>query len=55
MKTSATLPPAAPTSALAIDSARQADEHQTAAIALGHTAQLAHAEGMTTAALDHLK
>jgi transcriptional regulator with XRE-family HTH domain/tetratricopeptide (TPR) repeat protein len=39
---------------LAADSARQADDHQTAATVLGYTAQLAHAEGMTNAALDHL-
>ncbi len=39
---------------LATDSAREADDHQAAAIALGYTAQLAHAEGMTAAALDHL-
>ena len=40
--------------ALALDSAREADDHQAAAIALGQTAQLAHAEGMTTAAIGHL-
>jgi len=39
---------------LAIDSAREADDPYTAATARGHTAQLAHAEGMTEAALDHL-
>jgi transcriptional regulator with XRE-family HTH domain/tetratricopeptide (TPR) repeat protein len=39
---------------LAVDSARQADDHQAAAVVLGYTARLAHAEGMTTAALDHL-
>jgi transcriptional regulator with XRE-family HTH domain len=39
---------------LAIDSAQQARDDQTAAIALGYTAQLAHAEGMTAAALNHL-
>jgi transcriptional regulator with XRE-family HTH domain len=39
---------------LALDSARQAGDHQAAALALGYTAQLAHAERMTTAALDHL-
>jgi transcriptional regulator with XRE-family HTH domain len=40
--------------ALALDTAREADDHHTTAIALGHTAQLAHTEGHTTAALDHL-
>jgi transcriptional regulator with XRE-family HTH domain/tetratricopeptide (TPR) repeat protein len=40
--------------AQALDAAREAGDHQAAAVALGHTAQLAHAEGMTTAALDHL-
>ncbi len=39
---------------LALDSARQAGDHQAAALVLGYTAQLAHAEDMTTAALDHL-
>jgi transcriptional regulator with XRE-family HTH domain len=39
---------------LALDSAREAGDHQAAAIVLGYTAQLAHAEAMTTAALDHL-
>jgi hypothetical protein len=39
---------------LAVDSAREADDHDTAATARGYTAQLAHAEGMTGAALDHL-
>jgi transcriptional regulator with XRE-family HTH domain len=39
---------------LALDSAREAGDNQTAATVLGYTAQLAHAEGMTTAALDHL-
>jgi transcriptional regulator with XRE-family HTH domain len=39
---------------LALDNAREANDHQMAATVLGYTAQLAHAEGMTTAALDHL-
>ncbi|HEX8761681.1 MAG TPA: tetratricopeptide repeat protein, partial [Pseudonocardiaceae bacterium] len=39
---------------LAADSAREADDHQAAATALGYTAQLAHAQGMTAAALNHL-
>jgi tetratricopeptide (TPR) repeat protein len=39
---------------LAADSAREAGDHQAAATALGYTAQLAHAEGMTVAALNHL-
>jgi tetratricopeptide (TPR) repeat protein len=39
---------------LAVDSAREARDDQAAATVLGYTAQLAHAEGMTTAALDHL-
>jgi transcriptional regulator with XRE-family HTH domain/tetratricopeptide (TPR) repeat protein len=39
---------------LAVDNAREADDHQAAATALGYTAQLAHTEGRTTAALDHL-
>lgn len=39
---------------LALDSARQADDHQAAATVLGYTAQLAHTEGMTTVALNHL-
>ncbi|HWR48029.1 MAG TPA: helix-turn-helix transcriptional regulator [Pseudonocardiaceae bacterium] len=39
---------------MALDSAREAEDHQAAATALGYTAQLAHADGMTTAALDHL-
>jgi transcriptional regulator with XRE-family HTH domain/tetratricopeptide (TPR) repeat protein len=39
---------------LALDNAREAHDHQTAATVLGYTAQLAHAEGTTTAALDHL-
>jgi transcriptional regulator with XRE-family HTH domain len=38
----------------ALDSAREATDDQAAAVVLGHTAQLAHAEDMTTAALDHL-
>jgi transcriptional regulator with XRE-family HTH domain len=39
---------------LAADSAREADDHHAAATALGYTAQLAHAQGMTAAALNHL-
>jgi transcriptional regulator with XRE-family HTH domain len=39
---------------VALDSAREADDDQAAATILGHTAQLAHAKGMTTAAMDHL-
>jgi len=39
---------------VAADSAREAGDHQAAATALGYTAQLAHAEGMTVAALNHL-
>jgi transcriptional regulator with XRE-family HTH domain len=39
---------------LALDNAREVGDHQAAAIVLGYTAQLAHAEGMTTAARDHL-
>ncbi|MGH4011219.1 MAG: helix-turn-helix domain-containing protein [Pseudonocardiaceae bacterium] len=39
---------------VAVDSAQEANDHQFAAIALGYTAQLAHAEGMTAAALTHL-
>jgi transcriptional regulator with XRE-family HTH domain len=39
---------------LAADSAREADDDQAAATVLGYTAQLAHSEGMTGAALDHL-
>jgi hypothetical protein len=39
---------------MAADSAREADDDQTAATVLGYTTQLAHAEGMTTAAMDHL-
>ncbi len=39
---------------VAVDSAREAGDHLAAAIALGYTAQLAHAEGMTAAAVDHL-
>jgi transcriptional regulator with XRE-family HTH domain len=39
---------------MAVDSAREAKNDQTAAAVLGYTAQLAHAEGMTGAALDHL-
>jgi transcriptional regulator with XRE-family HTH domain len=39
---------------VALDSAREANDDQAAATVLGHTAQLAHAESMTTAAMDHL-
>jgi tetratricopeptide (TPR) repeat protein len=39
---------------VALDSAREAHDHQAAATVLGYTAQLAHAKGMTTAAMDHL-
>ena len=39
---------------LATDSAHQAHDYQTAAIALGYTAQLAQTQGMTAAALNHL-
>ncbi|HEX2290491.1 MAG TPA: helix-turn-helix transcriptional regulator [Pseudonocardiaceae bacterium] len=39
---------------LAADSAREVDDHQAVATALGYTAQLAHAQGMTAAALNHL-
>ena len=39
---------------LALDSAREAGDHQAAATVLGYSAQLAYAEGMTVAALDHL-
>ncbi|MGH3901702.1 MAG: helix-turn-helix domain-containing protein [Pseudonocardiaceae bacterium] len=39
---------------MAVDSAWEADDHQAAATALGYTAQLAHAESMTAAAVGHL-
>ena len=39
---------------LALDTAREAGDDQLTAIAHGHAAQLAAAEGLTTAALDHL-
>ncbi|MGH3807718.1 MAG: helix-turn-helix domain-containing protein [Pseudonocardiaceae bacterium] len=39
---------------VAADSAREADDDQAAATGLGFSAQLAHAEGMTGAAVDHL-
>ena len=39
---------------LAADSAREADDDQAAATVLGYAAQLAHSEGMTRAAVDHL-
>jgi transcriptional regulator with XRE-family HTH domain len=39
---------------MALDSAREADDHHAAAIVLAYIAQLTHAEGMTAAALDHL-
>jgi tetratricopeptide (TPR) repeat protein len=38
----------------AVDSAREAEDDQAAALVLGYTAQLAHAEGMTGAAAEHL-
>jgi hypothetical protein len=40
--------------ALSLDAAREVADDQLTAIAHGHTAQLAAAEGLTTAALDHL-
>jgi hypothetical protein len=39
---------------VALDSAREADDDQAAATVLGYTAQLAHAEAMTAAAMEHL-
>lgn len=39
---------------VAADSAREADNDQAAATVLGYAAQLAHFEGMTGAAVDHL-
>jgi hypothetical protein len=39
---------------VALDAAREVSEDQLIAIAHGHTAQLAAAEGLTTAPLDHL-
>jgi hypothetical protein len=39
---------------LAADSAQQARDYHTVAIALGYTAQLAHDQSMTAAALNHL-
>lgn len=39
---------------LAAESAREAEDDQAAAITLGYAAQLAHAEGMATAALSYL-
>jgi transcriptional regulator with XRE-family HTH domain len=39
---------------LAADSAREADDDQAATTVLGYSAQLAHSEGMTSAAFDHL-
>jgi len=39
---------------VAVDSARQAEDDQAAATVLGYTAQLAHCEGMTAAAIDYL-
>jgi transcriptional regulator with XRE-family HTH domain len=39
---------------VAADSAREAHDDQAAATVLGYAAQLAHSEGMTGAALDHL-
>lgn len=39
---------------MAVDSAREADDDQAAATVLGYTAQLAHSQGMTRAAREHL-
>ncbi|HEY3896708.1 MAG TPA: hypothetical protein VGL88_15255, partial [Pseudonocardiaceae bacterium] len=39
---------------LATESAREAEDDQATATVLGYAAQLAHAEGMTAAALNHL-
>jgi hypothetical protein len=39
---------------VAAESAREANDDQAAATVLGYAAQLAHSEGMTGAALDHL-
>jgi tetratricopeptide (TPR) repeat protein len=39
---------------VASDSAREANDNQAAATVMGYAAQLAHSEGMTGAALDHL-
>jgi transcriptional regulator with XRE-family HTH domain len=39
---------------MATDSAREAEDDQTAATVLGYAAQLAHSEGMTGAAVNHL-
>jgi tetratricopeptide (TPR) repeat protein len=39
---------------VALDSARETDDDQAATTVLGYTAQLAHAEGMTAAAMNHL-
>lgn len=39
---------------LAADSARETEDHHTVATVLGYAAQLAHAEGMTSAAAGHL-
>jgi transcriptional regulator with XRE-family HTH domain len=38
----------------ALDNARETEDDQAAAVVLGYTAQLAHAEGMTNAAASHL-
>jgi tetratricopeptide (TPR) repeat protein len=39
---------------VALDSARETDDDQAIATVLGYTAQLAHSESMTAAAMDHL-
>jgi hypothetical protein len=39
---------------MAADSAQEVEDDQTAALALGYTAQLAHSDGMTSAAREHL-
>jgi transcriptional regulator with XRE-family HTH domain len=39
---------------MALDNAREAEDDQAAAVVLGYTAQLAHAEGITSAATSHL-
>jgi len=38
----------------ALDNAREAEDDHAAAVVLGYTAQLTHAEGMTSAAVNHL-
>jgi hypothetical protein len=49
-KTSARPSPAAPTTPLAIDTAGEADDHEAAAQALGHHAELTRTQGHLTAA-----